>query len=152
MKGSSSTPIDVLTWEVQLHLPRGSFVCTIFRHWLTAFSSIPSVLRHELCCVWAEMGGSESWMLHGILSHKTRSWHELLICQSNSTAEYFHHPANIPPAILRLIYNMLYIILNAWKCSKKKQIWNRSQISFWKIMSQPKISETSLLSWLSIQG
>lgn len=152
MKGSNSTPIDVLTWEVQLHLPRASLAITIFRHWLTAFSSIPSVLRHELCCVWAEMGGSESRMLHGILLHQTRSWTELLSDQSNSTAESFYHPPNIPPAIPRLLYNMFYRILNAWKCSKKKQIWNRSQISFWKITSQPKISETSLLSRLSVQG
>lgn len=64
MKRSSSTPIGILTWEVQLHLPRASLACAIFRHWLTAFSSIPSVLRHGLCCVWAEMGGSESWMVY----------------------------------------------------------------------------------------
>lgn len=97
MKGSSSTPIGILTWEVQLHLPRASLACAIFRHWLTAFSSIPSVLRHGLCCVWAEMGGSESRMVyrhinpgvelnHSVVSLATSYSHKsqncLIACQS----------------------------------------------------------------------
>lgn len=35
---------------------------------------------------------------------------------------------------------MLYKIMNAWKHSKKKQIWNRGQIPFWKIPFQLKMS------------
>lgn len=73
-----------LTWEVQLHLPRASLECIIFRHWLTAFSSIHSVLGCEPGCVWAEMSGTESWMLHAILPHQPMSWIKWLSGQSSN--------------------------------------------------------------------
>ena len=149
MKGSSSTSIGVLTWEVQLHLPRASLAYAIFRHWLTAFSSIASLLRHRLCCAWAEMGGSESWVTNGILPHQRRSWIESLSGQCgnillpwiielfNSTAVFFfffflNHPPKVPLGIPSLTHNVLYRILNAWKCSKRKQIWNRAKFHFEK--------------------